>query len=152
MPISSRAEAADDGQADLTEIAHQRPDLTLFDRATGPIVSVQLVTLLEPANPEGSLDTHHIPRQRTSYVTSIAFMSSSLLMGDREVGQEAAYIMFPTAESHGRWEAGEPAVVADRLRRHVEQLAARIGERNLGRPGTLEAAADYVETQWKSVV
>jgi Zn-dependent M28 family amino/carboxypeptidase len=41
-------------------------------------------------------------------------------------------------------------VVADRLRGHVEQLAARIGERNLGRPGTLEAAADYVEAQWRS--
>ena len=41
-------------------------------------------------------------------------------------------------------------MVADRLRGHVEQLAARIGERNLGRPGTLEAAADYVEAQWRS--
>ncbi len=41
-------------------------------------------------------------------------------------------------------------MVADRLRGHVEQLAARIGERNLGRPGTLEAAADYIEAQWRS--
>jgi Zn-dependent M28 family amino/carboxypeptidase len=55
--------------------------------------------------------------------------------------------MSPTAESHGVREPDETAGVAERLRGHVEHLAARIGERNLGRPGTLEAAADYVEAQ-----
>jgi Zn-dependent M28 family amino/carboxypeptidase len=55
--------------------------------------------------------------------------------------------MSPTAESHGVREPDETAGVAERLRGHVEHLAARIGERNLGRPGTLEAAADYIEAQ-----
>ena len=52
---------------------------------------------------------------------------------------------FSNAKSYGRGEVSEPVVIADRLRGHVEHLAAKIGERNLERPGTLEAAADYVE-------
>ncbi len=45
-------------------------------------------------------------------------------------------------------EAGE-AVLAHRLRGHVETLAGRIGERHLGRPEALEAAADYIEGAWE---
>jgi Zn-dependent M28 family amino/carboxypeptidase len=37
------------------------------------------------------------------------------------------------------------AALRDRLRGHVEQLAGKIGERNLLRPAALEAAARYVE-------
>ncbi len=36
----------------------------------------------------------------------------------------------------------------DRLRGHVKRLAGEIGERNVFRPGTLEAAARYIEGQW----
>ena len=36
----------------------------------------------------------------------------------------------------------------DRLRQHVQHLAGEIGERNVFRPGTLEAAARYIEGQW----
>jgi len=37
------------------------------------------------------------------------------------------------------------------LRRHVEELAGRIGERNMQRRGALQAAARYVETQFQAV-
>ncbi len=40
------------------------------------------------------------------------------------------------------------AASVDRLRRHVEHLAGEIGERNVFRPGTLDAAARYIESQW----
>ena len=39
--------------------------------------------------------------------------------------------------------------LAQRLRAHVEQLAGRIGERNVVRPAALHAAADYIRTQWQ---
>lgn len=45
--------------------------------------------------------------------------------------------------------------LAGRLRRHVEALAARIGPRHMGRPGSLAAAAAYVRQQleaWGDVV
>ncbi len=58
--------------------------------------------------------------------------------------------MTRSAESHGEPVAGAPTVAAERLRAHVEYLATRIGERNLYRPGTLEAAADYIEAQWRA--
>jgi len=37
-----------------------------------------------------------------------------------------------------------------RLRKHVTALAGRIGERNVGRPGTLAAAAQYIRTEWQA--
>ncbi len=40
------------------------------------------------------------------------------------------------------------AASADRLRAHLRRLAVDIGERNVFRPGTLEAAARYIEGQW----
>lgn len=36
-----------------------------------------------------------------------------------------------------------------RLRNHVERLAGDIGERHVGRPAALAAAADYVRAQWR---
>jgi Zn-dependent M28 family amino/carboxypeptidase len=36
------------------------------------------------------------------------------------------------------------------LRRHVQELAGRIGERNMHRMGALQAAAHYVETQFRA--
>ena len=39
-------------------------------------------------------------------------------------------------------------VSIDRLRAHVQHLAGEIGERNVYHPGTLEAAARYIEDQW----
>jgi hypothetical protein len=38
---------------------------------------------------------------------------------------------------------------AQRLRTHVEQLASDIGERNVFRPTSLQAAASYVEHEWE---
>lgn len=38
----------------------------------------------------------------------------------------------------------EEGEVARRLRRHIGHLAGDIGERNMGRPGTLEAGAEYI--------
>lgn len=35
------------------------------------------------------------------------------------------------------------------MRRHVDVLAAEIGERNVWRPAELAAAADYIETTWR---
>jgi Zn-dependent M28 family amino/carboxypeptidase len=40
-------------------------------------------------------------------------------------------------------------VSAEALRRHVFQLANRIGERNLLRPAALTAAADYIAATWR---
>ncbi len=40
----------------------------------------------------------------------------------------------------------EQAEIADRLRRHIQVLAADIGERNVWREDTLETAAEYIET------
>ncbi|RMD77882.1 MAG: M28 family peptidase [Gammaproteobacteria bacterium] len=45
----------------------------------------------------------------------------------------------------------EEAALAGRLRAHVEHLASDIGERHLFRPGSLEAAADYVAGQWSAL-
>ena len=38
---------------------------------------------------------------------------------------------------------------AQRLRTHVEQLAGEIGERNVFRPTSLQAAASYIEHEWE---
>jgi Zn-dependent M28 family amino/carboxypeptidase len=38
--------------------------------------------------------------------------------------------------------------LAARLRRHVERLAGAIGERSVRRPGSLQAAADYIYEEW----
>ena len=38
--------------------------------------------------------------------------------------------------------------LSERLRQHVHHLACEIGERNVFRPGTLDAAARYIESQW----
>lgn len=46
---------------------------------------------------------------------------------------------------------GEEEDVSRRLRRHVERLAGEIGERNMGRPGTLEAGADYIASAFGAV-
>ena len=42
----------------------------------------------------------------------------------------------------------EVAALEDRLMGHVRVLASRIGERNLGRPPALRAAADYIREVW----
>ena len=39
-------------------------------------------------------------------------------------------------------------MLRDRLRTHVEALAGEIGERNVFLPGTLAAAARYLEGEW----
>ena len=39
--------------------------------------------------------------------------------------------------------------LAERLRRHVVQLAAVIGERHVWRPRALHAAADYLREEWR---
>jgi Zn-dependent M28 family amino/carboxypeptidase len=39
--------------------------------------------------------------------------------------------------------------LAERLRRHVVQLAAVIGERHVWRPRALHAAADYIREEWR---
>lgn len=45
--------------------------------------------------------------------------------------------------------SGQPeSTLAARLRRHVERLAGEIGERSVRRPGTLDAAADYIRGEW----
>jgi Zn-dependent M28 family amino/carboxypeptidase len=36
----------------------------------------------------------------------------------------------------------------EKLRRHVEHLASEIGERNVFRPASLDAARDYIATEW----
>ena len=38
----------------------------------------------------------------------------------------------------------------EKLRAHVEKLAGDIGERNVFRPGSLEAAADYIGSTWEA--
>jgi hypothetical protein len=42
-----------------------------------------------------------------------------------------------------------PAITPERLERHVRALAGEIGERNVFRPGTLDAAAAYIAGQWR---
>jgi Zn-dependent M28 family amino/carboxypeptidase len=42
-----------------------------------------------------------------------------------------------------------PQALAENLRAHVEQLAGEIGERNVFCPQALEAAAAYIERQWR---
>jgi Zn-dependent M28 family amino/carboxypeptidase len=42
------------------------------------------------------------------------------------------------------------AITAERLEAHVRKLAAEIGERHVLRPAALEAAADYIEGQWRA--
>jgi hypothetical protein len=46
-------------------------------------------------------------------------------------------------------ESGEQALT-QRLRRHVHELAGSIGERHVFRPAALQAAASYIEHEWKS--
>lgn len=43
----------------------------------------------------------------------------------------------------------EAQALACSLRTHVEQLAGKIGERNIFRPQALQAAASYIERQWE---
>ena len=38
---------------------------------------------------------------------------------------------------------------SDLLRVHVKKLAGEIGERNVFRPEALQAAADYIEGEWR---
>ena len=42
-------------------------------------------------------------------------------------------------------------LLADRLRHHVWKLAGDIGERNVGRPGALRAAADFIRAEFASL-
>jgi len=42
----------------------------------------------------------------------------------------------------------EDHALMQRLRMHVEQLAGRIGERNIFHPAALDAAASYIEQEW----
>jgi hypothetical protein len=43
-----------------------------------------------------------------------------------------------------------PAITPERLERHVRVLSEEIGERNLFRPGTLDAAAAYIAGEWSA--
>jgi hypothetical protein len=43
----------------------------------------------------------------------------------------------------------EEQALMQNLRTHVEQLAGKIGERNVFRPKALQAAASYIEHQWE---
>ena len=45
--------------------------------------------------------------------------------------------------------SAEQQALAKRLCAHVEQLAREIGERNVFRPQSLKAAAEYIERQWR---
>jgi len=47
--------------------------------------------------------------------------------------------------------SAEQAALAERLRGHVDMLAATIGERNLWHYADLEAAAAYIEARWRAV-
>ncbi len=47
--------------------------------------------------------------------------------------------------------ADEGRAISDRLRHHVERLAGDIGERNVWRPGTLRAAADYIRGEFAEI-
>lgn len=42
-----------------------------------------------------------------------------------------------------------PETLEYRLRQHVHQLSAEIGERNVFRPHALQAAANYIRTEWR---
>ena len=61
-----------------------------------------------------------------------------------------AGIRFMTGMPGSSWSGPLPVLDAgqlqihDNLRRHVGELAGRIGERNVWRPGTMAAAADYI--------
>jgi Zn-dependent M28 family amino/carboxypeptidase len=46
--------------------------------------------------------------------------------------------------------AVDPAILAHSMRRHVERLAADIGERNVFRPSALAAAQEYITGEWQS--
>jgi hypothetical protein len=46
-------------------------------------------------------------------------------------------------------ETAAQAITPERLERHVRILAGEIGERNIFRPGTLDAAAAYIAEQWR---
>ncbi len=54
----------------------------------------------------------------------------------------------PAARNTGNAVIAGPGLEA-RLRRHVYRLAGDIGERHVGRPRALAAAADYVEATWR---
>ena len=41
------------------------------------------------------------------------------------------------------------STIEEQLRRHVHTLAGDIGERNVFRPSALQAAADYIGTEWR---
>jgi Peptidase family M28 len=47
-------------------------------------------------------------------------------------------------------ETAAQAITPERLERHVRILAGEIGERNIFRPGTLDAAAAYIAEQWSA--
>jgi hypothetical protein len=42
----------------------------------------------------------------------------------------------------------QPQALAARLQAHVARLAGEIGERNVWRPASLHAAADYIPSTW----
>ena len=43
----------------------------------------------------------------------------------------------------------EEQALARRLQKHVEELAGKIGERNVFCPTALQAAASYIEHEWQ---
>lgn len=65
----------------------------------------------------------------------------------------SCFVRMPGRSYTGR--PGEPSPAArdeaERLRAHVEVLAGRIGERHLGRPESLQQAADYVRTELEAL-
>jgi len=65
----------------------------------------------------------------------------------------AAMITMPGASFVGSLPAAtaEETRLATNLRLHVDALATDIGPRHMGRPDALEAAAQYIESQWRAL-
>ena len=82
--------------------------------------------------------------RRRKYQSLVAALTLALILGG------AAFYM--TYMPNQSWSdelpplTVEQAEIADRLRRHIQVLAADIGERNVWREDTLETAAEYIES------
>jgi acetylornithine deacetylase/succinyl-diaminopimelate desuccinylase-like protein len=72
------------------------------------------------------------------------------LLSAADIVKQVGSMMNGLSGNRGRDEEGDRLADTGRLGAHVMQLAGEIGERNVFRPTALAAAADYIESVWRT--
>ncbi|MEN8260981.1 MAG: M28 family peptidase [Pseudomonadota bacterium] len=83
-----------------------------------------------------------------NHAITLGFSACFLLVAVTSILAAPLSTNAPPLPAQGRAKSVSSSPLADRLHRHVVQLAEKIGERNVSRPKALQAAADYIRGEW----